>query len=210
MSLPTVFTTLCIDRQNGGLISVGGSSTTMPPVGQRNLRWYLIKIYDPPINQNGGQPTLLTTTQLGAALPRMTVYIKATPDDGDENTWLLAKLREGDFTWNPTLGGYLGQMNFNTVQLRTYMIAQADAESVTVECEIDWSDSGVITTLVFGEKNPITIFAQGDEGGDVPVNILSGVPLFLLPLQFKDVASGEIYALTRTSQGVLQFVWINQ
>lgn len=204
MPIPSVFTTLCIDRQNGGLISVAGSSTQMPPVGQRNLRWYLLKIYDPASNPNGGQPTLLTTTQLGSALPRMTVYIKATPDAGDENTWLLAKLREGDFTWNTTLGGYLGQMNFNTAQLQTYMIAQGDAESVSVECEIDWSDSGVITTLVFGEINKITIYAQGDEGGNPAVSIIGGVQLFNLPVQFK-AASGNIYILDETSPGVIGF-----
>lgn len=204
MSTPSVYTTLCIDRQNGGLISVGGSPVQMPPVGQRNLRWYLIKLYDPASNPNGGQPTLLNTSALGVALPRMTVYIKATPDAGDENTWLLAKLREGDFTWNSTLNGYLGQMNFNTTQVQSHMIAQGDAESVTVECEIDWSDSGVITTLVFGEKNPITIFAQGDEGGNPAVSIIGGIQLFNLPIQFK-AASGSIYILDETSPGVIAF-----
>ena len=204
MPTPSVYTTLCLDRQNGGLIPVGGSSVQMPPVGQRNLRWYLIKIYDPASNPNGGQPTLLGLTQLGSALPRMTVYQKATPDSGDENTYVLAKLREGDFTWNTTLGGYLGQMNFNTTQLQNYMISQADGASVTVECEIDWSDSGSITTLVFGQKNQITIFAQGDEGSNPALSIIGGIPLFNLPVQFK-AASGSIYILDEVTPGNIAF-----
>jgi hypothetical protein len=200
MSIPSIYTTLCIDRQNGGLISVGNSATQMPSVGQRNQRWYLIKIYDPATNPNGGQPTALTLTQLGTALPRMTIYIKATPDQGDENTWKLAYLYEAGWTWNATLGGYLGQMNFNTVQLQNYMISQADGESVTVECEIDWSDTGVITTLVFGEKNPITIYAQGDEAGNPAISIIGNTPTFSLPIQFK-AASGSIYVLDETAPG---------
>ena len=204
MPTPSIYTTLCIDRQNGGLISVGNSATQMPPVGQRNSRWYLIKLYDPATNPNGGLPTLLTTTQLGTALPRMTIYSKATPDPNDANQWLLANLLESGWTWTPTLGGYLGQMNFNTQQLQTYMQSQQDGESVTVECEINWSDSGTITTLVIGEKNPISIFAQGDEGGTPPVSIIGGIPLFNLPVQF-NAASGTIYVLNETSPGVISF-----
>ena len=92
----------------------------------------------------------------------------------------------------------------NTAQLQTYMIEAVDGESVSVEFEVRWSAAGVLSTLLPGPKNKVTIWANDDEGGNPAVSIIGGVQIFNLPVQFK-AASGNIYVLDETSPGVIAF-----
>ena len=194
--------TIVIDRQNRTLIKVGSSVSAIPALSQRDAVALLIQLADPPTNSINGLPTILTTADISAGKPRVTVSQKATGTGGDENTWLLAKLREADFTWDAAQSGFTGVLNLNTAQLQTFM---GSAESCQAEFEVRFSAGGSLSTLLPGPRNKFTIWANTDEGADAPVDILNGVTTFTLPLQFRDPASGELYVLSRTGAGVLSF-----
>lgn len=171
MSAPAIYTTLVIDRQNGGLMSYGAIAP--PPTGQRDKRWYLIKLAAPAAFAANSPVILTPATGLGVGYPIITVASKATPDDDDEGDYLLARATgsadafDGSNNgWDASLKGYFLQVNFNTAELRDYMIEQG-GDAVTVLFEIDWADGSADqpVTLVFGQNTPITINAKTYEGG---------------------------------------------
>jgi hypothetical protein len=193
--------TLVIDRQNRVLVQSGASVAQLPALSQRDAVALLIQIADPATGV-GSAVNILATDDISTGSLRVTVSQKATGTAGDENEWLLAKLREADFTWDAAQSGFTAVLNLNTVQMQNYIAA---AESCQAEFEVRYSKGGALSTLLPGPKNKVTIWANDDEGADVAVDILLGVPTFTLPVQFRDPASGELYALTRTAPGMVAF-----
>lgn len=189
--------TLVIDRQNRVLVQFGASVSSLPDLSQRDSVALLVQIADPPANSINGLYTILASADIQAGKPRVTLSQKATGTAGDENTWLLAKLREADFTWDGAQNGFTAVLNLNTVQMQNFIGA---AESQQAEFEVRFSQGGNISTLLPGPKNKVTIWANDDEGADVAVDIINGVPLYQLPMQFT-AASGSIYVLDETAPG---------
>lgn len=194
--------TLVIDRQNRTLVQSGASVAQLPNLSQRDTVALLIKLADPPANPVNGSPTILTGADITAGKPRVTIASQATGTGGDEDTYVLAKIREADFTWDADQSGFTANLPLNTTQMEA---AIGTGESVVAEFEVRWSIGGNLSTLLAGPKNAVTIYANADEGSDPAVDIVDGVQRFTLPMQFRDPVSGELYALTRTAPGVLSF-----
>ncbi len=195
---------ICVDRQNRRLIAVGTSVSQLPDLSQRDAVSILIQIADPPTNSVNGSATILTTSDISSGKPRVTISQKATGTAADENTWLLAKLREADFTWDSAQKGFTGILNLNTSQLQDFI---GSAESCIAEFEIRFSASGVLSTLLPGPKNKVTILANDDEGTDAAVDIINAIPTYTM-FYLKDPDSNSIIALTNVA-GVLTPVIIS-
>lgn len=195
MSAPAIYTTLVIDRQNGGLMLYGAIAP--PATGQRDKRWYLIKLAAPATVPSGSPVILTPTTGLDAGYPIITVASAATPADDDEADYLLARATGSadafDGTnngWDATLKGYFLQVNYNTAEVRDYMIEQG-GDAVTVMFEIDWADGSADqpVTLVFGQNNTITINAKTYEGAGGEPSINPGLTSGLVAIP--DGSAGE-------------------
>lgn len=194
-------TILVIDRQNRTLIQVGSSVAQLPPFSQRDSVPLLIQIADPPANPLTGTPVVLSSADIIAGKPRVTVSQKATGTTGDEATWLLAKLREADFTWDSAQNGFTAILNLNTLQMQNFI---GSNESALVEFEVRFSQGGIISTMLPGPRNKTTIWANNDEGADPAVDILNGVTVIRAPAQIQ-FPSGNLYAVSETGDGHLSF-----
>lgn len=192
--------TLVIDRQNRVLVQVGASVAQIPNLSQRDTVALLIKIADPATNSINGSPTILTSNEIITGKPRITISSQATGTSGDEDVYVLAKIREADFTWDADQSGFTGSLPLNTMQMETFIGA---AESGIAEFEVRWSIGGQLSTLLPGPKNSVTILANNDEGADPAVDILNGVMTLNGPLQLR-FPNGHVYAFTEnvTEDGV--------
>lgn len=184
--------TLVIDRQNRQLVTLGASVSKIPDLSQRDTVTLLVQIADPQIGPNG-LPTIVASVDISAGSLRVTVSQKATGTAGDENAWLLAKLREADFTWDPVQSGFTTPvgLDLNTLQMQNFIGA---AESVQAEFEVRFSKAGAVTTLLPGPKNKFNVWANADEGADPPLDILNGVPTLRGPVQII-FPSGNLYVI---------------
>lgn len=194
--------TVCTDRQNRVITQVGASVSQFPNLSQRDSVPLLVKIADPPTNPQGGSATVLTSTAISTGSLRLVVASKANSNQNDTTYW-LANVLEAGWTWDSGQQGFTGVLNLNTTAMQAFMAAQS-GELATVEIEIRFVPAtGNPSTLLPGPNNKITIFENDDTGAAMAM--IGGIPTWLLPLQFKDPASGEVYVLARTAPGVLSF-----
>ncbi len=71
---------------------------------------------------------------------------------------------------------------------------------------------GAALSPVFDQKGNTNsvVYSTTDDGVGNGINNLGIAPQVTLPFQALDIATGELYALTRTAPGVLEWTWINQ
>jgi hypothetical protein len=194
--------TLVIDRQNRVLIQYNASVAQIPSLSQCDQIPFLIQIADPPINSVNGLPTILTSSDIQAGKPRLTISQKATGTLANQPANVLAYLYESGWTWDGTQSGFTGVLNLNTLQLQNFFNGQ---ESCEAEFEVRFSTGGTLNTILPGPANQVTILANDDVGSIPPVDILNGVTLIYAPMQIKFAATGNLYAVSEDGSGHLSF-----
>jgi len=201
MAVPATQITVILDRQNRVITQIGASVSQLPDLSQRDSVNLLIQIADPPANPQGGSATIISNTQISTGKLRLVVASRSNPNPNDSSYW-LANILETGWTWDASQSGFTGILNLNTAEMQAYMQAQS-GESASVEFEVRFVPAtGNPSTLLPGPKNKINIWENDDTGAAMV--IVSGVPTWILPVQFK-AASGDIYVLDETSPGVIAF-----
>lgn len=196
-----VYTVIAVDYYNGIIVPYNGSVARFPNLFQRGVKNILLQFLRPPTSQLNGSYTVLTQSDLGAFTPRLTISSQATGTDGDEDTYVLTKLREENFTWNGTLGGFTAALSCNTTQVRDRLNGAA---YTTAMVEISSTLEGNLSPIYESDPDEFRIRASIDEGSDAPINIINGVARIFGPVEIQ-FASGNVYAVTETAPGTVVF-----
>lgn len=198
------------DVVNQTLVSWQGSATTLE-FGQ-SVYSVEIRLVQPAAETIPGKVSYEPFDPTGYDGLRIGIWSNSTGALGDSGDTILALTPHTGFTYNtadPDDPYYSGTFSTYTEEIATWFgTAKTKGAYLAVNLV-----SGTTLTRVFDHKNGATNCtlntATDDGSGDLPVDLSTAVPTTTLPWHIHDPASGEVYALTRTSAGVLEFVWLN-
>lgn len=203
---------LAFDVVNQVLVSYRGSATSLPQFRQGSYR---TKIYlvQPDADSPPGTIQYEIADVVGVYDGLRVGFWKAsTGTIGDEDTNVLALTDQLGWSYNttddPSYPYFEGVINTHTQEMADWIGSESSKTAFFAVNLVIGSTLYPVLDQYGGSKNA-TINAATDAGGGVPVSMTGGVPIVKLPVQFLDEATGELYALTRTSAGVLSFTWIN-
>lgn len=189
---------------------VGGyasSALSLPSFrqGQYVARIYLVQ---PVAESIPGQQEYEAYDSTGYSL-RVGIWSSSTGTLGDEDALALALTDQTGWTYNTSVAGfpyYTGTFNTYTSEMAS-LIGSSNSASAYFAVNLT---AGGILFPVYDHRgaNNVTVLSATDGGGGAPVDMTSSTPRITLPLEILDPGSGELFAITRTSSGVLEFSFI--
>lgn len=202
---------LAFDVVNQTLVQFKASAAALPPLrqGVYTLRLYLLQ---PNPEFIPGRPSyeIFDTSSFDGL--RVGIWSDSTGTLDDSAEFLLALTPHTGFTATTDDDGdacFDGSFNTFTQQMADHIGEDTHAAAYFAVNLV----SGTTLYPVFDQKqgatNVIVNAATDDGSGDLPVDMTETIPTTTLPWHVIDPGSGEIFALTRTSSGVLEFVWLN-
>lgn len=199
--------TLAFDLAAKSLVAFQGSTAALPPFRQSK---YLCRIYivERDLASPGRAYDTIDYTAWDSL--RLGLWSASTGYSGDSDSFLLALTDTLGWTLETDADGYeffSGEFNVNTIQVADFLAGQRSRAAFFAVNLV----SGNQLCEVFdhrGSQNA-TIYSATDEFSGVAIDVTQPVNQIRLPLQILDPDSGELYALTRVSPGVLQWVWQN-
>lgn len=202
---------LSFDVTTGNLVTWQGSSAALPPFGQCSSTIEL-RFVRPATSSLPGATTYEAITLTDYLGPRIGIWSSSTFTSSDSDTYVLALAVHTDFTLNEDDADdpyYTGTFNTDTEE-----IAALGSDKTTAA----YFACGLVRTAdlaierVYDHKGATncTVYSATDDGsGTLPASAAGATRLVPLPLSVEDVATGEVYELTRTAEGVLTWVWTN-
>lgn len=199
---------LAFDVVNQKLASFQGSAATLPPFRQASyqLRVYLVQ---PVADSVPGeeQYEIFDSTSFDGL--RIGFWSSTTGTLGDSPSFVLALTPQTDLIYvADTYSYYQGEISLYTQQIAAAMGSNSTLSAYLAVNLVDGATLYPVYDHEGGSTN-VVINSATDEGGGLPIDVHATVPNVDLPVHFTDAASGEVYALTRTAAGVLEFVWLN-
>jgi hypothetical protein len=204
---------LSFDVVNQTLVSWQGSTTRLE-FGQTAYACQ-IRLVEPATTFSPNSPAYTAFDDTDYDGIRLGIWSDSTGTLSDSATYVLALTPHTGFTKNIADSEdpfWEGTLNCYTQQVADFVQAASGnkTRAAYLACNLV---SGSTLTRVFdhraGATNCTLNSATDDGSGDLPVDMTTAIPTVTLPWHFRDAASGEIYALSRTSAGVVEFVWVN-
>lgn len=204
---------LSFDVVNQTLVSWQGSTTNLD-FGQ-TLYDVQVRLVEPDTSAAPNLPAYTAFDDSDYDGIRLGIWSDSTGTMDDSSTYVLALTLHSAFTKNTDDAAdpyWEGQLNCYTQQVADFIQAASGnkTRAAYFACNLV---SGTTLSRVYdhkgGRTNCVLNSATDDGSGDLPVDMTTAIPTVALPWHFTDATSGETYALTRTSAGVLTFVWIN-
>lgn len=203
---------LAFDVVNQRLVSFQGSSLSLDNFRQSvfDVTVYLVQ---PTANLIPGQASYTIFDATAYDGLRVGIWQNSTGTAGDAAGLLLALTDQTGWTYTTDISGnkcFTGQFNVNTDQVATWLGTAAYKPAFfAINLTL-----GTLLYTVFDQRSGstnCTINAATDEFSGVPINVTGIVPLISLPCQWKNAATGHIFALTEvaSSPPTLQFTCIN-
>lgn len=204
---------LSFDVVNQTIVSHNGSTTRLE-LGQTTYD-IQVRLVQPATSYTPNSPAYTAFDDSDYDGIRVGIWSDSTGTLSDSSTYVLALTLHAGFTKNTDDAAdpyWEGQLNCYTQQVADFIQGATDhkTRAAYFACNLV---SGSTLSRVYdhrgGSTNCTLNSATDDGSGDLPVDMTTVIPTVALPWHFRDAASGEIYALSRTSAGVVEFVWVN-
>jgi len=202
---------LAFDVVNQSLVPFKGSSATLPPFrqGVYATRIYLVQPSPTFVPGSAAYQTYDASDFDGI---RVGFWSASTGTLDDSDDYLLALTPHTDWTPGTDDDGddyFDGDLNTFTAQMASHIGAAAYKAAYFAVNLVDGTTLRPVFDQKQGATNVIVNSATDDGSGTLPVDMTEAIPTTTLPWHVVDPGSGEIYALTRTSAGVLEWSWLN-
>lgn len=188
-----------------------GSAAVLPAFrqGQYQTKIYLVQ---PVSNALPGSNSYEAFDATGYDGLRVGIWSASTGTLGDEDANVLAltdQLGWAYVTSDPDNPYFAGTFNTLTQQVADW-IGTATSKAAFFAANLT---NGTALSPVLDQKGGVnvTLYAGTDGGGGVPIDMTQLVPLVGLPLQFKNPATGHIFAIVESASSppTLEFVCLN-
>lgn len=204
---------LAFDVVNQTIVSWNGSTTNLS-LGQ-TVYDCTVRLVQPTASATPNQPAYEPFDDTDYDGIRMGIWSDSTGTLDDSSTYVLALTLHAGFTKNTDDAEdpyWEGQLNCYTEQVADFIQDATNHQTRAAYFAVNLV-SGTTLSRVYdhrdGRTNCVLNSATDDGSGDLPVDMTTVIPTVTLPWHFRDAATGEVYALTRTSAGVVEFVWVN-
>ena len=199
--------TLAFDLQAKSLVAFQGSAAALPPFRQSRYRCH-VYLVERDLAAAGRTYDTIDYSQWDSI--RLGLWSASTGYSGDSDTFLLALTDTLGWALETDADGYeyfAGDFNVNTTQVADFLAGQRTRAAFFAVNLV----AGNELSEVFDHRgnHNATLYSATDEFSGTAIDVTQPVNQIRLPLQILDPDSGELYALTRVSPGVLQWVWQN-
>jgi hypothetical protein len=198
---------LSFDISGKTIVAYNGSSAALPPLRQ-GIETLELRFVQPSSDSITGLPAYEPADLADYNGPRFGVWSNSTFTEADSTSLLLGLC--ATFTLDETDPDdpfYTG-----TIDLNTSEVAELSGKTSSAYCAVSLvrtSDLALIPIFDHRGSANCTLYSASDDGfAAIASSATSNRPI-PLPVTFVDEDSGEVYELTRTSAGVIEFVWTN-